>query len=718
MLQMRMYSERTVDQDGIVTRTGEDALPYGNRAGMFVADGMGGSAGVAVLRFHPDCFDGDRLAARLSRILASARLDGSPEFAAYVKENFASLTDPAVERLYQEPAAHTLRLKKSGYVGSHALGFVMAAWLLLLEERQKQEGSEEAWEADIRRLKDSLFDQYQQAIRLLGAECARVSIQKIDYFGTTLSAAFFREKEDSVEAIFLNCGDSRSYVWDAGGFRQAGEDQGRKGGMASRFCLGKEAPAISLEKKTYPKPCAFLCMTDGVYGAFGGRNGFHSTPLYMEGFLMNLWAQASSLEEARQRLQAVFDARGRMDDSNSLILTAFGYEDYGAFREAARRRLEWLNQEYGLDRLPEDFLVEDYQERARQRQKASAEALSPLLGEAYRLPAVQEYCRRQVEQPGFRSQYGGKAVRIQAEIAERNRQCAEIRNKLYRLAEENFLDFVPQEPVRRSLAARVMGGWANTPQERARSLGQAYQRDFACREEALEQFRWQLKNTCDALCLSVETVRRDPLQGWDAAAEQASLEWARRTEAQVREMAGQMGAWLQDMAERSRGLTDAQSQWAAENRKAMEAYFRRGGSTSPMDLVSQWLEAPRGRFPETTIPSVRIALERLAERYQEAREQARQLREEEEAALRQAAAQYWEEHAAEDLPALLEQGTLADGAPELERRIRGQLEQDRELARSQELWEAQQEVFGRYLENHLSEVSQEKREDVEKYGWM
>lgn len=727
MLQMRMYSERTVDQDGIVTRTGEDALPYGNQAGMFVADGMGGSAGVAVLRFHPDCFDGDRLAARLSRILASSHLDGSPEFAAYVKENFASLTDPAVRQLYQDPAAHTLRLKKSGYVGSHALGFVMAAWLLVLEEYQKQAESGENWEADIRRLKDSLFDNYQQAIRLLEAECARVSIQKIDYFGTTLSAAFFREKEDSVEVIFLNCGDSRSYVWDAGGFRQASEDQGRKGGMTSRFCLGKEVPRISFEKKTYSKPCVFLCMTDGVYGAFGGRNGFHSTPLYMEGFLMNQWAQASSLEEAQQRLQEMFDARGQTDDSNSLVMTAFGYEDYGAFQTAARQRLEELNREYGLDHLPEAFLVEDYQKAVQRLQRDSTEALRPLLEKAYGLPAVQEHCRKQAGLPAFRGRYGGEQSRIQAETAEQNRKCAEIQNELYRLAGENFLDFVPPEAPRRSLAARVMGSWGSSPQEKAANWGAAYQRDFFQRSEVLERFRWQLKNTCDAICLSVETVRRDPLQGWDTGAEQASLEWARRTEAQIREMAGQMGAWLQDMADLSRSLTTAQRQWSVENQKAMAGYCHRNGSVSPMELVSRWLSAPvrRGepslaphRIPETTIPSVRIAMERLVERYQAAQEQLMLLREEEEAALRQAAGQYWEEHAVEDLPALLEQGAFREADPELEQRIRGRLEQNEELNRCRKLWEEQQAVFGRYLEAHLSEVSEEKRADVEKYGWM
>ena len=94
------------------------------------------------------------------------------------------------------------------------------------------------------------------------------------------------------------------------------------------------------------------------------------------------------------------------------------------------------------------------------------------------------------------------------------------------------------------------------------------------------------------------------------------------------------------------------------------------------------------------------------------------LREEEEAALRQAAGQYWEEHAVEDLPALLEQGVFREADPELEQRIRGRLEQNEELNRCRKLWEEQQAVFGRYLEAHLSEVSEEKRADVEKYGWM
>ena len=54
MLQMRVYSERTSAINGIITNVGEDAHPFVNNAGMFVADGMGGSAGVPVLRLMRD----------------------------------------------------------------------------------------------------------------------------------------------------------------------------------------------------------------------------------------------------------------------------------------------------------------------------------------------------------------------------------------------------------------------------------------------------------------------------------------------------------------------------------------------------------------------------------------------------------------------------------------------------------------------------------------
>ena len=64
---------------------------------------------------------------------------------------------------------------------------------------------------------------------------------------------------------------------------------------------------ISLSVKRFEKPCTFFSMTDGFYEVYGGIDGFHSTPLYMDAFLMDTFSSRSSLDEVRERLQAIYD---------------------------------------------------------------------------------------------------------------------------------------------------------------------------------------------------------------------------------------------------------------------------------------------------------------------------------------------------------------------------------------------------------------------------
>ena len=355
---VEIYSER-VSRYG--HKIGEDALPFANTAGMFVADGMGGSAGIRVIKLHPNCFDPEWLAEKLCKRFQMEE-DYGPEaasaFVAYIKRSLASLTSEMAE-IYRQSASRYELLKKSGYIGSHALGCVLAGFLIALEQSLPTL-SRENWETILNASAKEIFWDYTEVIDLLGAQCAQTAMSKIDYYGTTLSAAFYQETRDEVCVCFLNCGDSRSYVWDTDGLRQAAEDQGRNGGVMERFSHNGQPAHVSCEWKTYRKPCVLFCMTDGVYSIFSGKGGFPSSPLYMEGVLLNIFAQTGTLKQAAEQMTDTFNRYGQGDDSNSMAIAAFGFGPELTLQAAARDRLDALERQYGLSRMPEDFLVVDY----------------------------------------------------------------------------------------------------------------------------------------------------------------------------------------------------------------------------------------------------------------------------------------------------------------------------------------------------------------------
>lgn len=353
-----VYSER-VNRYG--HKIGEDALPFANTAGMFVADGMGGSAGVRVVKLHPSCFDPELLIKKVYEHFEMEDFgrDAASAFAGYIQRSFASLTTSEMAEVYRQAPPRYELMKKSGYIGSHALGCVLASFLIVLEQRLP-DFSMEKWKTLLSTSPKAIFMDYAEVIDLLEAQCAQTAMSKIDYYGTTLSAAFYQETVDEICVCFLNCGDSRSYVWDANGLRQAAEDQGRNGGVMERFSLNGPPARVSCEWKTYRKPCVLFCMTDGVYSIFSGQNGFPSSPLYMEGVFLNIFAQAGTLKQAAEQMTDTFDRYGHGDDSNSLAIAAFGFDQEHTLQAAARERLDELERQYGLSRMPEDFLVVDY----------------------------------------------------------------------------------------------------------------------------------------------------------------------------------------------------------------------------------------------------------------------------------------------------------------------------------------------------------------------
>lgn len=696
--------------DGIETRAGEDALPFVNESGMFVADGMGGGAGIRVFELDPACFETESLQKKLGSYFQINQYDQETAevFNEYVKENFASLTNKTMADLYRNPEKYSSRLKKSGYIGSHALGTAFAGELILLDQKRRRKGqlSENDWDDEVRRIRDGLVKKYREIIRELGAKCPKVSMTKIDYYGTTFSAAFFRENETSVDVWFLNCGDSRCYVWDKQGFRQAVDDQGRNGGMTSKFSLTEDLRErnieILLERKTYPTPCVLYCMTDGIFSSFSGTEGFHSSPLYMEGMFLQRLANSDSMEEAQQKITAMFDKGGQIDDSNSMIMAAFGFSQYAGLREFAKFRLESLYHKYELNKYPNDFLTTDYSKKF----APPPVSVDELLERAYdSVPGLQKYCAERIQAPEFQNAYLGGVASLNERLKSQEANRAKIFNTLRNIVEENFLAFFPHVS-----AAAI----ANTIQA-ANKAAEDYAAALKNRRNAAENL---VAKTGDLTTTAANFRSHSQLvvdiQNWN---EENRISAGKSCQS-LREAARKSLSDIQTLFDFSEAADVALAQnletWKAQNREITKQL---GNIDS---YIERWIaleDCSYQKFPQIALSKIK-AFDGLRRAIRNTEREMQTVRAEISRESEAQARKYWRDHKNTDIRALLNSGTVFSENPAIKREIEELYRRNEEAEKNRGLVEKQKQVFDDYLTAYLKDVGEEQRLDVERNGWM
>jgi len=719
MLNMRVYSERVAEMNSISTRNGEDALPFINQNGMFVADGMGGSAGVRVVDLKKECFSPDTLAALLKR---DGKLCKDPvifaQYAAYIKDSFAALTDEAMRRIYENPNANIVRLKKSGYIGSHALGCVLAEILLSLSDVP-----ESLWETRIRALPNEILEGYKDIISRLGAVCAKTTMSKICYYGTTLSAVFYREREDHIDAFFLNAGDSRMYVWDADGFRQAAEDQGRNGGMTDVISLNDlKNVKFSLERRTYRKPCVLFGMTDGAYGLFGGKNGFASSPMRMESYLLHMLSLAESADEFTRKLKELYDVRGGYDDSNSMAIAAFGFDSYQDLREAAKARMETLEKTYDLGSLPPEFFTEDYKALFETRYQKVESELEDFLMQAYRLDSIHDHCCRQMSMPLYSERYIGVHAEYSRKTDDLRKRQQGIEQELCGLIQENYLDFMDSETAEAcGFLKRAWNTLIPDASAKARDAKLSY---YTAAESRLhyidnakrrqDQITVQFFDFCGHLQVPDEIL-------WDALLHAQLGNACSSMTKTLKSHALFIQQELNTVQRYSEEMLKHLDKWRWFNHRIYEDAMIKNRDCNASFIMRQWCSEGGMKRAEKIAASFVFVREQILARVKSWHDCEAELQKLELDAIRakEAAAEtYWKEHALDDIRTLLHDGVSFAKAPELRTSILEKLELDEELNRYRTLYEKQKRIFTQYLTEHLREVSEEKRLDVEKNGWL
>lgn len=708
MISIHAYFEHTVLQDGLLTTTGEDAFPVSSPAGLFAADGIGGSAGIAVVGLPEDVFSREGIL-QAYQPMTDESWSGLPpeqkkELDRYLVQNYQGLIQTDQKKIYTENR-NIHRKKASGYFGSHALGTVLCADLLSLEG-ELQGCSHDAWRRKVRKILQELPSQYHQAVHALSPRIgvSAGGLKKIRYYGTTLTAIFTRETADTVEAVTASCGDSRAAAWDSDAFYQAADDQSSDaGGITACFYDTLRGPGevqIAVTERTFPKPCILCCMTDGVFSMFHGNAGFASSPLHLDGTFMKILSSSDSREEAKAKLEGMMRARCTTDDSASLSLAAFGFPDYDALRAFAAERMAGLTRRYHLERMPDDFLVSDYVRKAEELEQDVSSGMQPLLEEALGVPAVRSAAEDLLHQPEHFSRYGGEIRKAEDRIHALQKSCRDIRQRLTLTAGENCLDFRPVQDGDGSGIFRPGRIWSQKREMEAGELGKQI--------HALQKRISRLLTDYRSRILTPQ----DLLDGVDAVL--AGNPGRNRLERAGRALESELWC-LQEAEESLRKEDDLVRKWYETNKKIAQS----AEDFSAEDLADAWLHdgALSDHLAGTTIPRVRGQILELvhsfAKQTLELEKEKEKRREAEEAAQRQC----FLEQGSGVLFSLLDTGVL-DGAPSLKEKIRAQLSSDARLCETVKICACQKKTFELVMKEYTRILSPECTRRMQKNGWL
>lgn len=704
-----VYSQRS-SRSNPELLVGEDALPFANQSGMFVADGLGGSAGIRVDKIPEELFDPQVMADKICNILPNMpgftdQYDRVEAFHAYLKEHFASLCNKTMHDIYQDTEKNVGNLKKSGYIGSHVLGAVMCYLLNCIDVDHDVSLKENA-----ERLRDTLPEFFMKLIAQLKIRYRETNMTRMEPYASTLSAVLYQENESDVDAVFLNCGDSRSYILDMDGLRQAADDQGRNGGMTSlvsyKQLMETGSIQISLEEKKFQKPCIIMSVSDGVYGIFVGPNGFTSSPLFMEGMLLGQLANADSYEALRTGLKSLFDRVGHADDSNSAAIAFFGFENYEAVREFSRKRNEKMYADYSLGEMPKDIMTVDYAAKFRQMSSTFAEGNKDLLQQAYEDPFIQDYSKTHYQDECFNGKFISECVRLERELNDKDDQLDENEKQLERLVRENFTDCISQEKPE-----PVKGFWLPKPKavDRYKRVSD-YTEQYLASKNSFQQEINHLGRLYNDYSDYLQSIRQSK---W----EDPFLDLRMSTNDDIQSRICKTLNLMDTNFHRGKELEKAV---LAENLAASEECEAKNPH-SVKDFVSKLIDRDDiGLVRENTIfPTGRQAIKAVLEERKLIREQRNQVVQELALAREQSQRSYWLAEGGVLIPDLLNIELCLASNPELKAEFLKRIQENEELNQCGKVKEQQEKLFADYMTVHLREISPEstKHEDVRKNSW-
>ena len=364
-----IYRQREVkSESGGLLPVGEDTLPLALEHLLLVADGLGGTGGFPHQRINPAILEKDRF---LSTAYAGVFSDTTPDrIKGYTLDAFSELF--ALKDCYFSSYKYA---KRSGYFASRIAASVLLNEVLSKGEQGIEEMLNRFDQASLPErasLGNELCERYVRCItdgmRQVAERANLVYESKssgMALLPTTITLALCAAQENTAEVLFVWAGDSRGYVWNAEGLKQATADHESEEVMTNIISL--RAPFyLSCRFMVLSQPCVVLNASDGCFDCF-------TAPIDFEYCLLDALTRADSMDVFLDSMR-VFFAANSSDDSSTLALQTYGYEDYAALRAAAQERLKQIQEKY-MSPLPDifkrDYTTELQQQEKRFREKAT-----------------------------------------------------------------------------------------------------------------------------------------------------------------------------------------------------------------------------------------------------------------------------------------------------------------------------------------------------------
>ncbi len=389
-MELTVYRQSSkVRPDGTVVYKGEDALPYVDNNILMVADGLGGAASIRHQKIKSELFNEDTLLDTLFEGVYDDYYDS--DFADYVKRSFSELR--SVKDCYTD---NINNIKKSGYFASR-----IVTAIILHEFKYNRTFVPEFFfsaiegepEVEIELGMKKLGDYFAEKIKILLskiAENANIIYESaytgLALLGTTLCASLFIENKDSVDVMFITAGDSRPYIWtEDDGLCQIIADEERADGGMTNYISANNDFDIECTYRQFKKPCVIFGASDGCFDS-----GAFLSPMAFERLILESTMKSNNTEELSEFLTSFFIDYGRHDDSSTIAMKFFGFEDFEAFKKSAEKRLEELNELY-FSKLPE-LLEKDFTAELQNPSAEENEKYSYIKTTFANQPDTMEYC--------------------------------------------------------------------------------------------------------------------------------------------------------------------------------------------------------------------------------------------------------------------------------------------------------------------------------------
>ncbi len=349
------HQKKKVDSKRRQIYIGEDAYPYADAGLIIAADGLGGRGGYPHTKINKKIIERKKFYDIVFEPVFSAQV--TDEFKEFVLGSFSEVFETAD---YYFDDSTTMR--SSGYFASRLVTAIMLYEMKYNPDFDKDE--------IFAKIKGASPDEVDAVAQEYGDKLAALLLKKLEKIAdnvgfeietkisgayllpSTLVMALTDEHEDSVDVLYIWAGDSRGYLWDKNGLGQITEDHERDETMTNLITL---TTPFRLEGRfvTVPKPCILFNATDGCY-----KCPIFASPFDLEYIFLQSIDASDSFAASSKILEKQFSMIGRHDDSNTMALVTFGYEDYEAVKSAVKERLADIDKTI-IAKLP-GILERDY----------------------------------------------------------------------------------------------------------------------------------------------------------------------------------------------------------------------------------------------------------------------------------------------------------------------------------------------------------------------